>query len=399
MNETRIPIRIFNALAKIWANGDFNPDEILETAAKRFGSNDFGDDQFLTGFNLLCRSLKTEANLHSVGRIVARNMILKCLHSRSELSQRWKEYPTVLKKPIKKPIFIVGPARSGTTFLFNLLALDDRFRFFRAWEARFPGLKYDDKIQMRVKKAQKKTKNELEVINYIRPGFKKIHHMECQKPEECNILLTNSFEAIIFRYMFEVNSYYDWYNEQDHIYAYTYYKKQLQWAQSNTPGKRWLLKSPSHLTAFKTLVDHFPDATFIQTHRDLQESVPSNCSLKYNLQSISSSGIDRKKIGDFVMHDLWRSLHTTFNVRALNSLNIFDIKYIDLIKYPITVLEQIYEYLGEEFNGTVKNRVMEFLASNPKDQFGRHVYSIEEFGLDKQTIFKKFDFYYDKIVI
>jgi hypothetical protein len=280
--ETRIPIRIFNTLSSLFTlkdNATFTPDELLEIAAKRYGRDDFGDDRFLEGFNVLCRALEKEANLHPAGRIISKNIILNSLHSRLELSRRWQEYPNVLKSPVKKPVFIAGPARGGTTLLFNLLAQDDRFRFFRAWEARRPGILLNN--QKEIKKTKRETAAELRMMDYMRPEFKKIHYVAPEDPEECNVLLTNSFESIIFPYMFTIGTYYDWYNEQSHRYAYAYYKKQLQWVQSNTPGKRWLLKTPSHLAALKAQIDQFPDAVIIHTHRNLLESIPSNCSIKY----------------------------------------------------------------------------------------------------------------------
>lgn len=393
-SETRIPIRIFNALASRFGAGataKLNPEQILKIAAKNYGDGHFGDDQFLNGLDVLCHSLNTEAKLHTFGRIFSKNMILGALFSRLELSQRWQEYPEVLKAPVKSPVFIVGPARSGTTLLFNLMARDDRFRFFKAWEARRPGLPHGN--QKQIKKAKKKNIVEFKLIDYIRPEFKKVHYMAPEEPEECNILLINSFEAVIFRYMFNVETYYDWYNKQDHTYTYAYYKKQLQWVQSKTPGKRWLLKSPAHLTAFKKLVEQFPDALFIQTHRDLQESIPSNCSLKYNLQSMTSYDIDKKELAEFVLNDLFRSLKATFEVRAENQLNIFDIQYRDLIQNPMSVLKQVYEFIGEDFNETAQRGALDYLVSNPKNKFGQHHYSLEEFGLDRKRILEKFNFY------
>ncbi len=393
-SETRIPIRIYNYVApkfRIRATGRLNPDELLETAAKKFGGDDFGDDYFLDGFRVLCHSLEADANLHASGQLFARNMILNSLHCRLELCRRWQQYPEVLEKPIKRPIFIVGAGRTGTTLLFDLLAQDDRFRFLRAWEARRPGLAHDNQTQM--KKAKRKSGIELQMINYMRPELKKIHYMAPDKPEECNPLFTNSFEAVIYRYIFEVHSYYDWYIQQTHKYQYKYYKKQIQWMQGNTTGRRWLFKAPSHLAGFKSLVDQFPDAVLIQTHRDLVAGIPSNCSLKYNLLSMTSYKISKKEIGRFVMEDLGRNLRSTFDVRAENHLNILDIQYGDLIGKTMAVLKRIYEHIGEDFNENTQRRAMMYLASNPKNKFGRHHYSLEEFGLSRETIFEKFDFY------
>ncbi len=364
---------------------------MLESAAKKFGSHDFGDDRFLEGLRILCHSLSADANLHAAGRFFAKSLVLSALGCRLELSQRWREYPEVLKTSIEKPIFIVGSARTGTSFLFDLMAQDDQFRFLRTWEARRPGRLQNDQRQK--KKAIKKTRIELHAINYMRPELKKIHNMTPYKPEECNPLLTNSFEAIILRYLFGVHAYYDWYSKQNHKYQYAYYKKQIQWLQKDTISKRWLLKAPSHLSAFQSLVDEFPDAVFIQTHRDIVESLPSNCSLKYNLQSMTSYEANKKEIGRFVMEDLCRILQSTFEVRAKNQLNILDIQYKDLIEKPMAVLKRIYNYIEERFSESAQKRVTNYLALNQKDKFGKHNYSLEEFYLDEKTIHDKFDFY------
>ena len=45
-------------------------------------------------------------------------------------------------------------------------------------------------------------------------------------------------------------------------------KKVLQCCQFQRGGDRWVLKSPQHLEQFPVLVDVFPDATFVVTHRD-----------------------------------------------------------------------------------------------------------------------------------
>ena len=48
---------------------------------------------------------------------------------------------------------------------------------------------------------------------------------------------------------------------------------------SDMEGKRYLLKSPNHLLHIEAMVDVFPDANFIFTHRNLTKIVPSYLSL------------------------------------------------------------------------------------------------------------------------
>ncbi len=396
-SETRLPVRLFNALAPLFgafASSEFHPDGMLESAAKRYGSDDFGDGHFLEGLRVLCRSVNTEAKLHSFGQLFSKFVILNLLRNRLELSQRWKEHPEVLTAPIERPVFIVGSPRTGTTLLFNLLAQDERFRYFRSWEAGRAGLPRGDQAQ--VEKARKESRKTMGTFNYLRPELKKIHHLAVEKPEECNFLLANSFEASFFFVSFMVRSYQDWFYSRNHDYAYAYYTKQLQWMQSKTPGKRWLLKAPAHLLAFGTLFDQFPDAVVLQTHRDPQESLPSMCSLRYSFRSMLSYAVRKEEIGENVLNHHSKDLQTALALREERKLNVFDIQYSDLIESPMAVLKQAYEYIGENFSEAVQAEASGYLASNPKDKFGRHTYSNEEFGLDRKTILEKFDFYYQR---
>ena len=44
-------------------------------------------------------------------------------------------------------------------------------------------------------------------------------------------------------------------------------------------NKRYLLKAPDHLMHIETILDVFPDATFIFTFRRLSQIIPSFCAL------------------------------------------------------------------------------------------------------------------------
>ncbi len=396
-SETRIPVRAFNAMAS-WvgrsSSTPFNPDQLMDTASKKIGLNDFGDDAFLEGLTQLCDSMNKEANLHPLGRISAINSVVKILSNRLELEARWREYPELLDVPIKRPVFIVGPPRTGTTLLFNLLALDDRFRFIRSWEAARPGLPRGDKKL--IKKAKEENRRYLGGLYYLRPELKKIHYLAPEKPEECIPLLNNSFESDFFSFAFNTKSYFDWFREQSHKSCYTYYRKQLQWIQSKKPGKRWLLKSPSHLWAFDKLFELFPDALVLQTHRDPKSIIPSLSNMKYNFQSICSYEIDKKYIGETTVNYLSESLQDAFESREKYNYDVVDIQYKDLVKKPTKVLEQVYNHMGETLNYSLKECAKNYLSSNPKNKYGKHIYSNEEIGLEKKLIRTKFDFYYNR---
>ena len=58
------------------------------------------------------------------------------------------------------------------------------------------------------------------------------------------------------------------YLARDQRPSYAYLRKILQALQWLRGGTRWVLKSPQHLEQFPALVETFPDATFVVTHRD-----------------------------------------------------------------------------------------------------------------------------------
>jgi hypothetical protein len=112
---------------------------------------------------------------------------LRLLVNRLRIQDHIKRYPEVLDVPIKRPLFILGLPRTGTTFLHNLLAQDPTSRWLRLWEILYPcppphptTEKTDPRIQETAKQVQK--------INTIAPQLSTVHHLDPQAPEEGNQL-------------------------------------------------------------------------------------------------------------------------------------------------------------------------------------------------------------------
>ncbi len=365
----------------------------MTKATKLYGATDFGDNGFLKGLTKLCSALNDESELHPMGRLMAKTSILRILRNRLELEARWKEHPEVLSAPVEQPVFIVSQPRTGTTLLFHLLALDDRFRFMRSWEANWPGLPHGcEKLNRKAKKECKKT---IDFQYYLRPDLKKIHYLAPEKPEECLPLLSNSFESGIFSFAYGIESYADWFHEQDHRYCYAYYQKQLQWLQNKSPGKRWLLKSPAHLSAFDALFETFPDALVIQIHRDPKKVIPSISNLRYVARILVSYTADKKQMAHKTLSNLAENIDYIINAKDNDAYNILDILYDDLVQRPMEVLAQIYFRLGWPQNTSLKARAESYLRANPKNKYGKHTYSLEEFGLQSNIIYDKLKVYYD----
>ena len=97
---------------------------LLDAACAATGLDDFGDDGWREGFGVFLRALEDEADLHLLGRILARNEIVRALVNRLEVHATLERNPEILEEPIAAPVLVVGTGRSGTSLLHELLAQD-----------------------------------------------------------------------------------------------------------------------------------------------------------------------------------------------------------------------------------------------------------------------------------
>jgi hypothetical protein len=96
---------------------------------------DFGDPPIDPALSVLVNSLELESDLHPLGQFLMRVHLRELLETRLRLTQRWSAESEVLEGSIiERPIFITGMPRSGSTFLYELLAEDPENRASRVWE-------------------------------------------------------------------------------------------------------------------------------------------------------------------------------------------------------------------------------------------------------------------------
>ncbi len=109
-------------------------DELLASATASTGHDDFGPPSWRAHYDVLVESIARESDLHLAGRIITRTELLRSLRTRLGLAALWARDPGVLDRPVTAPVFVVGFARSGTSILHELLALEPTVRAPRTWE-------------------------------------------------------------------------------------------------------------------------------------------------------------------------------------------------------------------------------------------------------------------------
>src|SRR4051812_8394561 len=94
---------------------------LLDAARMATGLDDFGDDTWIEPFRIFVDALEHEADLHLLGRVMARDEIVRALVNRLEVRATLQRHPEILEQRVESPALVVGTGRSGTSILHELL--------------------------------------------------------------------------------------------------------------------------------------------------------------------------------------------------------------------------------------------------------------------------------------
>ena len=150
-------------------------------------------------------AIEEEADLHLLGRVITRAEVLRILQTWLRLQAVWQDQPEIAAEPIDAPLFVVGPPRSGTTILLELLALDPQLRPPLAWEALAPlpaGRHDADDIARRRDLAE----CEQEFWADIHPEFMTMHELASDLPCECVHFLSYDFAGPYWSMLYDAPS-------------------------------------------------------------------------------------------------------------------------------------------------------------------------------------------------
>ncbi len=377
-------------------------DELfLEEARQRTGLDDFGDPRFREPLRRLIADYDDEARLSFVGRLAARQDMIRLLANRLRMEWERKRHPAIGLQPVTAPLFVTGLPRTGTTLLHGLLAQDPAHRAPLSWEMMVPApppQRAHHHHDPRIAAAER----QLRWFHRLNPGFRRIHELAARLPEECLIITSHSFLSFQFQTSHHVPRYQSWLEAQDLGPAYEQHRRFLQHLQWRWRGERWVLKAPAHLFGLRALLDVYPDAGVVLTHRDPLEVVGSLASLTYALRSTFSDDIDPRQVGPEMTRRWADGLGRALRARDEGQVprdRVLDVRYPDLVRDPIATVRRIYAHFGLPYGPAVEGRMRRFLAAHPKDRHGRHRYTLAEFGLDRDEEAARYRRYRDRFAL
>jgi hypothetical protein len=305
---------------------------------------------------------------------------------------------------VKKPVFLIGHPRSGTTFLHKFIIKNSsEFEGMFLWRMIFPTLTSRFII-----------KPILPFINMIFPKNlydPNIHKTGFLEPETDDVaLFFKSFDGMFtWLYFSALNDYYSFAElESDLIRTSkskaviknlkTIFQKNLY---KKDKSKRVFSKSFSLILDLKEIKNTFNDAKIVILMRDPLEVVPSSLSLarnvQMNLNRFDQLPTDKK-------NKYYRNLYNAsivFYKYLYNQLNDGSISKNDYLLVS-------YKELISDFENSM-NKIMNYCEITETDSFieaikkqsqkqpsykGKHEYTLEEFGITREEVLRDFDFVY-----
>lgn len=369
-------------------------DALVAAATEKSGLTDFGDEWFREPLGVLVDGLNTEAQLSPLGLELSRRRLTALLVDRLRLRALQREHPDVLDIEVPVAAVILGLPRTGSTLMHRLLAASPKLTSTLSWEVTypipFPGEGPD--AAQRKHRAQEREK----LFMQMSPDFGDVHTVEWDGPEEEVILVDRSFTSMSYDSFYWVPGYGDWLRGADQSKSYSELREWLQvlrWQDPARAGRRWVLKSPHHLTAINPLLDTFPDAKIVMTHRSPASAVPSYASMVRTISSQYSDAIDPLRIGRYWHRRFTASLREFASVRAARPDRFVDVRFADITADSVAQARRVLDELGLAGDARDVAAFEAYLKRNRKESHGAHTYTAEDFGLSVPELERDFAFY------
>ena len=281
---------------------------------------------------------------------------------------------------------MIGMGRTGTTILHDLLGQDPATRVPMTWEVDRPcpppeAATYDTDPRIAEVEAV------IEMGHRAKPEFQAMHPTGARLAQECIRFTGCQFTSLIFLSQFSMPSYMHWLTvDADMAATYRWHRRFLQLLQWRNPGERWMLKTGAHLWALPALLAEYPDARFIQTHRDPARVVPSLSTLFAAARDSFSDSVTIPGTAAEWCGPVVDALDRSVDARESGLVpadRILDVQFQAFMDDPFTVLRAIYDHMEADFTPDVESRMRAFLDGHQRDKHGVFRYSLAETEIDE----------------
>jgi hypothetical protein len=313
-------------------------------------------------------------------------------------------FPGYRRVEVREPLFIVGPPRSGTTFLHRVLSKDtERFAYFSFGEMVFTPSIVQRKIAGGIWWLDRLLGNPLRrgmqrVEKHWFEPYSHMHRVSLFEAEEDFVMLgyiaANHLLLVVFPFPDLFGTLWTFDRDmpkRDQQRIMRFYKRCLQrHLYYHGPGKTHLSKNPFFTPMIQSVRDEFPDAKFLCNIRDPYENVPSFLSIWNALYGGIGNAPDHYLARDFILE--WVRDAYLYGGRKITELGPGSgqvVPYGPLVSKPRETVLDIYRSLGYEVSPTYL-KILDDEAAQAREYRSRHNYGILEYGLTEADLYERF---------
>jgi len=269
-------------------------------------------------------------------------------------------------KIAKDPIFILGFYRSGTSYLHQLLAMDDRLGYHSNFQMVLPEIMLSsEKILLPVFEFICRTFNLKDSVHRVPlsfrfPGEEDATMTTFLNPRGAQLgyffpkKMREQFQKYVLFENIPASEFEAW--KQDFVFLL----KKISLANHN---KQLVLKSPPNTARIKLLLSLFPNAKFIFIHRNPYEVYLSNKQFwKVTQRIFALGGIKSVDINSIILDTYSQMMHRYLLEKDLiPEGQLIELPYEDLIQKPLESMRKIYETIHLHDFGYCENKLKSFV--------------------------------------
>ena len=330
------------------------------------------------------------------------------LRNNAGLARERRQHPEIEREEVTRPVFIVGINRTGTTYLHRLMSRDKRFWVLRLYEFAEPVLwtgEYATVAGTPDDPRRARTEEALRASDLFKV-LEGVHAFDVDEPEEDFQILRMAFSAWVSTALSHIPEFGRWLAESGSWNAYAFHRRTMQhftWQRRQREPEfqgQWLFKMPFHLMELETLIKTYPDALFIQTHREPSQFMGSWNSLVERIRSLSSEPHPPHELGAEQLTFMSGMLDKAVDFRLAHpelEHRWMDVNYFDLVEDPFEVVRRIYQHFGWTLEQATLDAMDDWLfrQAEKRRTEPRHRYALEDYGLTPEAVNAAFKRYRD----
>jgi hypothetical protein len=369
------------ALVPVAETIELTPERIVGDARQGSGLDDLGTDDdpgWHDRLAVLLRGLREEADLGAWGTVSNHGLLTQLVRNRLLLTDLVRRHPEIHDVPVERPIIVLGLPRTGTTHLHNVLAADPALRSLPYWESLEPVLPEgapDERFAA--------TDVALDIVNRSMPLFVRMHEMTPEHAHEEIQLLAVDMSSMLFETTAPMDGWREHFLARDQTPTYRYLRTYLQALTWLRGGDRWVLKTPQHLEQIPVLLEVFPDATFVVTHRDPVAVTGSVLTMLGYAARMATDHPDPLRIARYWAPRMEQLLGACLRDHDLLPADrTVHVRLPDLVADDRAVVERIYAAAGQPLDDRARAGIDSYLRSHPQGRHGTVEVDWKVFGID-----------------